>query len=227
MLTKKTAKISPAGIEFIKGGEGHYGKVYDDLSSKTPKYSWGPSWAERNFKGTPTIGYGHVVWSKWVDERSRWTDYLHSGGSFLTKQQAHDLLVSDIPKYERRVRSYLSDKARFSQNMWDALISMAYNTGAGATAIKNIVKAINEGKYEEAADIMRGGPKKTRDKRGKLIYLRGLSNRRNKEADLFLKDSQQIHGLGLLGVLGLTGISTIIGYGVTGLVRYILSEKSA
>ena len=54
MLTKKNAKISPAGIEFIKSGEGHYGKVYDDLSSKTKKYSWGSSWSNRNFKGTPT-----------------------------------------------------------------------------------------------------------------------------------------------------------------------------
>ena len=169
MLTKKSAKISPTGIEFIKKEEGHYGKVYDDISSKTKKYSWGPSWPERNFKGTPTIGYGHVVWSKWIDERPQWTDYLHSGGSFLTKPQAHDLLVSDLPKYEKRVRSYLTDKARFTQNMWDALISMAYNTGPNAKSIKNIAKAINKGRYEEAADIIRGGPQKTRDKSGKLI----------------------------------------------------------
>jgi lysozyme len=191
MLTKKTAKISPVGLEFIKKGEGHYGKVYDDLSSKTKKYSWGSSWNNRNFKGTPTIGYGHVVWSKWVDERSRWTDYLHSGSSFLTKDQAHKLLVADLPRYEKPVRSYLNDKAKFTQNMWDALISMAYNTGPYAKSIKKVSRAINEGKYNEAADIIRGGPQQTRKKDGTLIYLKGLTNRRNKEADLFLKDADK------------------------------------
>ena len=207
MLTKRTAKISPIGVEFIKKGEGHYAKVYDDLRPKRKILSWGSSWKNRNFKGTPTIGYGHVIWSKWVDKRSKWGDYLHSGSSFLSKDQAHQLLLKDLPRYEKPVRSYLTDNARFTQNMWDALISMAYNTGPYAKSIKAVAQAINEGDYQKGADLIRGGPKKSMGK-----YLKGLENRRNKEAALFLSEvPTSSFSPGIIAALSLSIIGLSVG----------------
>lgn len=61
-----------------------------------------------------TIGYGHTGGVK--------------SGQKITKAQAEDFLKADLAKFEKAVDALKMD---FNQNQFDALVSFAYNCGAG------------------------------------------------------------------------------------------------
>lgn len=60
--------------------------------------------------------------------------YGHHGvpaGTVITEQQAHQLLLQDLPPRERAVNNL---HAQLTQNQFDALVSLAYNIGTTALA---------------------------------------------------------------------------------------------
>ena len=120
--------------------------------------------AYRCAAGVWTIGYGH-------------TAGVHSGMT-ITQAQADAYLQQDIAKFEGYVNNpaYVPITANLNQNQFDALVSFAFNLGAG-----NLRKLC---KGRTAAQIARAMPSYNKAA-GKVLA--GLTRRRKAEQALFNK----------------------------------------
>ena len=173
--TKKYS-MSDKGYEALMKFEGAFGKVYDDLASGDEKrrgmvdcYS---------ARGTPTIGVGHVVYhtGSWHrDECDRFKDYFRDGKT-MTKEQMIQLMKEDIPKYEKYIDQDL--QVPITQEMYDALVNMVFNTGGYEPSFKRALALTNQKKWKEAAEAIRTG-----DTKGGL---KGVIRRRKEEAEMYL-----------------------------------------
>ncbi len=112
-----------------------------------------------------TIGYGHVI---------------KPSESFaeLTKQQAEALLRADLQSFEGSVVRLITTPLR--QNQFDALVSFAYNLGAGALQRSTLRQKVNRLEHHSAAAeflrwVYAGGRR-----------LNGLVVRRQAESVLYL-----------------------------------------
>ena len=114
-----------------------------------------------------TIGYGHT---KNVKQ-----------GMKITKEQATNLLKDDLKTYENYVNKYV--KVKLNQNQFDALVSFAFNCGGGALKSSTLLKKLNKGDYEGAANELLRWNKAN----GKVLA--GLTRRRKAEKALFLKQN--------------------------------------
>ena len=115
--------------------------------------------------GIPTIGYGS-------------TGSHVSMGMSITEEYAEVLLREDIERFERCVNEYVT--VELTQQMFDALVSFAFNLGCGALKRSTLLKRVNVNRKEDAAnEFLRwdnaGGRK-----------LAGLTRRRNEERKMFL-----------------------------------------
>lgn len=144
-------KISKLGLNLVRHFEGMYLRGY-----KCPANVW-------------TIGYGHTGL---VDGKP-----IH-GNMIITEEKAIELLQQDMTVFENAVKD--SVKVPLTQNQFDALVSFAFNVGAGALRNSTLLKLLNQGKYEEVpAQFLRwnkGGGK----------VLAGLTRRRKAEGHLFV-----------------------------------------
>jgi lysozyme len=118
----------------------------------------------RDAVGIPTIGYGHVV-----------RPGEHFG--FLSRQAALALLQRDATAAAHAVHQAV--RVQLSQNQFDALVSFVFNVGAGAFRSSTLLRKLNNGDYQGAADQFgawthAGGR-----------VLPGLVTRRNAEAAMF------------------------------------------
>lgn len=113
-------QTSPRGKAFIKSEEGFSAKAYPD---GVLKYS---------------IAYGHQIIPG---------DGLKPS-SVITVAEGDQIFDRDIPKYEKVVRDNV--RVPITQNMFDALTSLAYNVGVGAFAKYNLLKRLNAGDYDGA-----------------------------------------------------------------------------
>lgn len=120
--------------------------------------------------GKPTIGFGHVM-----RPGEEWPDGIREG-------QALDLLLQDATREAKPVAAAL--KAPVKPHEADALISLAYNMGGGAIAKSTLLRLINDGQREAAADQFLVWDKVRVD--GSLKPSRGLRRRRIAERRLFL-----------------------------------------
>ena len=150
--------ISKIGIELIKSFEGCYLKAY-----KCPAGVW-------------TIGWGTTEPINGVKP--------HEGMS-ITQQQADDLLVKNLKSYENSVNKYVT-YTNLNQNQFDALVSFTYNCGAGALQKSDLLKKLNKGDIQGAADELLRWNKAN----GKV--LNGLTRRREAERKLFLKEDEEV-----------------------------------
>ena len=139
-------KIGQAGLALIKQYEGCRLAAY------------------RCAAGVWTIGYGH-------------TAGVHSGMT-ITQAQADAYLQQDIAKFEGYVNNpaYVPITEQLNQNQFDALVSFAFNLGAG-----NLRKLC---KGRTAAQIARAMPSYNKAA-GKVLA--GLTRRRKAEQALFNK----------------------------------------
>lgn len=115
--------------------------------------------------GVWTIGYGHTAGVK--------------EGQEITRAQAESFLKDDLAKFEREVMKH-DDKYHWNQNQLDALVSFAFNIGNidqltanGSRSVQTIAEKMPQ--YNKAG--------------GKVLD--GLTERRKKERELFLKPAQQ------------------------------------
>lgn len=109
-----------------------------------------------------TIGYGHYG-----------PDV--AAGMVITQAQAEIMLGLDLDKYEKAVEKYAPFP--LSQNQFDALVSFAYNCGAG-----NLQKLLAGRSAPQVAEAM------LKYNKGSGKVLAGLVKRRQAEHDLFSKD---------------------------------------
>lgn len=118
--------------------------------------------------GIWTIGWGHT---KDVTEDME-----------INEETAEMFLVSDLGSVDTHVRSLVH--VPLSDNQFSALVSFAFNLGAGALAGSTLLKKLNSGDYQEAADEF---PKWDHIHwLGKSKELAGLHIRRQKEKEMFL-----------------------------------------
>lgn len=87
--------------------------------------------------GVWTIGYGH-------------TGSDVKPGLVITQQRAVDLLQLDLARFEKAVAASL--KVKVTDNQFSALVALAYNIGPAALAKSTLIKRLNAGKVQEAAD---------------------------------------------------------------------------
>jgi lysozyme len=96
----------------------------------------------------------------------------------INQAKAEEYLSQDVAWAEEAVRTKV--KVKLTQNQFDALVSFVFNVGATNFSTSTLLKRLNEGRYQEAANEL------LRWVRQKGIVLRGLQNRRREERALFL-----------------------------------------
>lgn len=150
-LDQKINKLSPKGMSLLANFEALKLKAYLDTA------------------GIPTIGYGTIKYPNGKRVKL---------GDKITKEQAMEYKLHDLKEFEGTVNSAVS--VPLEQHQYDVLVSLAYNIGSGAFKSSTLLKKLNKGDYNGAADAflswVNSGGKRTQ----------GLVNRRTKERDIFL-----------------------------------------
>lgn len=116
--------------------------------------------------GVWTIGYGHT---KGVRE-----------GDTCTEEQAKEWLIDDIRETQTLLAHYVN--VPVSEGEFVALVSLAFNVGVGALMKSKLLRKLNSGDREGAAEEFLDFDLAN----GKRIE--GLTRRRKDEHDLFLQD---------------------------------------
>ncbi len=118
--------------------------------------------------GNMTIGYGHLI---------------QPGEKFgtLTQAEALEILRRDIAWAESVVNQLV--RVPLTQSQFDALVSLVFNWGSANFRNSSHLAILNSGDYAGTAKRIREHPITSRGERSQ-----GLINRRNAEADLFLRD---------------------------------------
>jgi lysozyme len=96
--------------------------------------------------------------------------------SVVTEPEAVKLLANHIASIQDRMADMI--KVPITQNQFDALVSFTYNVGLGKFKSSTLLKLLNQGKHQEAADQLLRWTNKG---------LKGLVRRRTEERELFLK----------------------------------------
>lgn len=144
-------KTSPSGRAAITRREGNKLKAYKDSV------------------GVLTIGVGHT---------SAAGPPRVVSGMTITAQESDDILSRDLALFEKAVSSAV--KVPLKQNEFDALVSLAFNIGAGAFSKSTLVRKLNAGDRAGAADQFL-----VWNKAGGKV-LKGLASRRADERKQFL-----------------------------------------
>ncbi len=121
--------------------------------------------AYQDMVGVWTIGYGH-------------TGPDVKPGLVISQQQAAQLLINDLARFNNGVNALVTVK--LNQNQFDALVSFSYNLGLGSLQNSTLLRLLNAGNFQAAADQF---PRWDRAS-GKEVA--GLLARRNAERALFL-----------------------------------------
>lgn len=153
--------VSAAGLDLIAGFEGWRADLYEDVADNA------------------TIGYGHLVHAGPITAADRSGPF----GKGITKQQGLDLLRKDVEAKAQAVRQYVT--VPLNQGQFDALVSFAYNVGAGNLHGSTLLKKLNAGDYAGAANEFGNWTKAG----GKVMA--GLQRRRAAEAAMFRGDGSQ------------------------------------
>ncbi|HEI9766514.1 lysozyme [Serratia marcescens] len=115
--------ISKGGIELIKRFEGLELEAYQDSV------------------GVWTIGYG---WTQAVDGKKI------APGMRIDQATADRLLKCGVVQYEQGVNQLV--KVRITQGQFDALVSFAYNLGLRSLSTSTLLRKLNNGDTQGAAD---------------------------------------------------------------------------
>ena len=117
--------------------------------------------------GVWTIGYGHT---RGVKE-----------GDYASTHKANMYLNTDLIIFEIQLQKLL--RVDLSQNQYTALLSLMYNIGATKFGDSTLPKHVNEEKFHLVPDEIRRWNKVN----GEVSL--GLTNRREKEAKLFVNET--------------------------------------
>ena len=146
--------ISERGVELIKSFESYRGYPYYDSVK------------------VPTIGYGTTYYPD--GRRVRISD------APVTEAQATELLMANLVSFERAIEDAL--QVEVTQNQYDALVCWAYNVGISAASGSTLMRLLNAGDVQGAADQF------LRWNKAGGVPMPGLTRRREAERALFLED---------------------------------------
>jgi lysozyme len=120
--------------------------------------------------GVPTIGYGATYYEDGT--KVKLTD------AHITEERAMELLRNVLRTYEQAVDSYSRDD--ITQNQFDALVSFSYNVGTQALKNSTLLKRVNANPLDPDIRVQF-----MRWNKGGGVILKGLTKRRQAEADLY------------------------------------------
>lgn len=120
--------------------------------------------------GVSTIGWGTIRYPNGVRVTLKDDE--------ITQKQADIFFLHDVANFEKDVDALTIDS--LTQNQFDMLVSFTYNLGAGALRRSTLLKKVNRNPNDLSI----------KDEFTKWIYadgkpLKGLLNRRNKEASIY------------------------------------------
>ncbi len=145
--------VNKAAIDLIKEFEGFEPKAY------------------RDHVGIWTIGYGTT--------KAAGVGIDPKDGMSITQDDAERYLQLAVQKFAAQIEDMID--VPVNDNQFGALVSLAYNIGPGSLAKSTVMKRLNAGDYQGAADAFAMWNKAG----GKVLA--GLTRRRAAERDLFLK----------------------------------------
>lgn len=126
----RVTKASQRCIDLIVSHEKLRTVAYDDATGK-------PAKAGVKLLGKLTNGYGHTGADVFV-------------GQVIDEAKAMEWLMADIASAERAVLRYC--KVDLNQNEFDALVDFVFNAGSGRFAGSTLLKKLNAGDREGAAN---------------------------------------------------------------------------
>lgn len=148
-------QINDDGLKLIAQWEGCYLKAYHGAADRP---------------GLLTIGYGHT------DAAGPPTV---TDGMTITKEQADDILRSDLSKCEQAVERLVT--VPLSDNQFAVLVSFTFNCGETNFSGSTLLRKLNRGDYASVPSELMKWVKAN----GKRVQ--GLANRRAAEAGLWVK----------------------------------------
>lgn len=155
-IDRFSAEVSPMGQQRIHEFEGFRSKAYPDPASG------GVPW---------TIGFGTTRYANGAVVRK---------GDIVSYEEAALAFEHDLDKFTRSVLQAV--EVPINQSQLDSLVSLAYNIGKNAFRRSTLLRKLNAGDYQGAADEF----PKWRNADGKVMP--GLVARRASEREWFLKD---------------------------------------
>jgi lysozyme len=150
-------QLDTNGKNLIKGFEGLKLNAYQDLG------------------GVWTIGYGSTRYANGAP--------VKKGDKLLNRECADDLLDRTLSDYEDAVNNHV--KVALTHGQFNALVDFTYNEGDGALEKSTLLKKLNSGDYEGAAEQFLVWDEVT--VKGKKAVNEDLVKRRQKERAMFLK----------------------------------------
>lgn len=157
-------KTSDTGRQLIESFEGLILGAYDDANDHIVQPG-------QEVIGTLTIGYGHTS--------AAGPPQVYVGQT-ITKDDADAILASDLSAVEIEVGQLV--KVPVNQNQFDALVSFQFNTGWLAHPNCSLLRALNTGNYNLAANDFMLYDRAS----GKVLT--GLVRRRTAERTMFLRE---------------------------------------
>ena len=155
-LGKPVMRLSDKGFEMLAVFEGFRSAPY------------------RDSVGVPTIGYGNTYY---LDGRK-----VKMSDPPISRDEAKKLKMAvinrDFAPVVNRLLSEQIAKGQITQNMFDALISLAYNIGVGGLSKSSVIRHLKNGDKQKAGDAFL----MWKNAGGKPILLK----RRQKERAVFL-----------------------------------------
>lgn len=147
--------INDAALDLICDFEGFVPNWYPD-----PAHGW----------KVPTVGYGHT-------DAAGEPKYAATKSKTFTKAEGRLILERDLAQYAATVRKAVH--VELTPNQFGALVSFTFNLGPSSLLKSTLLKKLNAGDYEGAANEFA----KWNRAGGKV--LKGLTRRRAAEAALF------------------------------------------
>ena len=182
-------RVSPEGAAFLHGEESFrpyaYPDPYSPLAKATRNVTWGYKPAtsiirslpadKKNLSGKPwTVGYGQTKGTT-ID-------------SYISREAADEAFADEVAPYENAISKAL--KVPTTQNQFDAMVALAWSIGIAGFLKSTVLKAHNAGKPLAAARAF-GLWNKVRDDKDNLVESAGLTARRQREANMYLRNAVQ------------------------------------
>jgi GH24 family phage-related lysozyme (muramidase) len=173
VVVKTPTQVSDSLVNFIKNEEG------DERQKGEPVLT-----AYKLGDKMVTVGWGHA-------EKIKISQFKK--GQTITRAEAEKLLKSDIKKAEDAINDVLSgwdDKGieyNINQDMYDAMVSMAFNMGRSGFRNSHFIQLVKRGKYEKAKEEI------MKTSRRSFRKYPGLKDRREEEAKLFASGLNKIN----------------------------------